>query len=399
MQGALTDAGKPANGECHASSVQTRLMAAALRLGARSEGLAWPNPAVGALVVRFRDGEPEIVGRGATAPGGRPHAEAVALREAGTRAAGATCIVTLEPCAQQGRGGPCAEALIDAGVACVVAAIEDPNTGINGAGFRRLERAGVAVRTGILADRARYAHRGHCMRVTRGRPFVTLKLARDGNGFIGVRGAGPVAITGAQARRAVHLMRARTDAIAVGIGTVVADDPALTCRLPGLMERSPVRVIFDARAAIAMDTKLVASATRTPLWLIVGPQAPADKRAALTSAGVVMIECPCDRNGRLVPGDALGALARRGITRLMLEGGARLAQAFHRDGLIDEAVLLRAPAPIAASVQGERVPAFAPQSGKGLLSDGDFCRLERRMIGVDELTRYIRKKALEPFSF
>ena len=217
-------------------------MALALTLGRRGLGNAWPNPAVGAVVVK--DGV--VVGRGWTQPGGRPHAEVEALRRAGAAARGATLYATLEPCSHHGKTPPCVDAIAAAGIARVVSALEDPNPEIAGQGHARLTSQGIAVTTGVCAEEARRTHAGHIRRVRNGRPHVTLKLAVSADGKAGLAGRKPVAITGEPARERVQLMRAMNDAVLTGIGTVLADDPQLTCRLPGMEQRSPVRVVLDS---------------------------------------------------------------------------------------------------------------------------------------------------------
>ena len=219
-----------------------RFMALALALGRRGLGRTWPNPAVGAVIVK--DGI--IIGRGWTQPGGRPHAEIEALRRAGEAARGATLYVTLEPCSHYGKSPPCADAIIAAGLSRVVSALEDPNPEVAGAGHARLRAAGIAVDIGIGAEEARHDHAGHIRRMRDGRPHVILKLAVSADGKAGAPGRKPLAITGEAARERVHLLRAQSDAIMVGIGTALADDPMLTCRLPGMEKYSPVRVVLDS---------------------------------------------------------------------------------------------------------------------------------------------------------
>ena len=234
------------------SDLDNRFMALALTLGRRGLGNAWPNPAVGAVVVK--DGV--VVGRGWTQPGGRPHAEVEALRRAGEAARGATLYVTLEPCSHHGKTPPCVDAILAAGVARVVSALEDPNPKIAGEGHARLRQQGVAVDVGLGAEEALRAHAGHFRRVREGRPHVTLKLAVSADGKAGLPGRKPAAITGEAARTRVHLMRAMNDAVLTGIGTVLADDPQLTCRLPGMAHRSPVRVVLDSALRLPPGSKL-----------------------------------------------------------------------------------------------------------------------------------------------
>ncbi|MCK5275514.1 MAG: bifunctional diaminohydroxyphosphoribosylaminopyrimidine deaminase/5-amino-6-(5-phosphoribosylamino)uracil reductase RibD, partial [Alphaproteobacteria bacterium] len=219
-------------------------MRAALALAGRGLGRVWPNPAVGCVLVD-RDGR--VTGRGWTQPGGRPHAETEALARAGGAAKGATAYVTLEPCVHHGQTPPCADALIEAGVARVIAATEDPDPRVKGGGLGRLRDAGIAVEAGLLREEAELLNAGYLMRQREGRPVVTLKLATTLDGRIATHAGESRWITGEAARARGHMMRARHDAIMVGIGTALADNPTLTCRLPGLEDRSPVRIVVDAR--------------------------------------------------------------------------------------------------------------------------------------------------------
>lgn len=313
-------------------------MQLAFALGRRGLGNSWPNPAVGAVVVN--DGV--IVGRGWTQAGGRPHAETDALRRAGEAAKGATLYVTLEPCSHHGKTPPCADAIIAAGVARVVSALEDPNPEVAGEGHKRLREAGIAVELGLGAEEARRAHAGHIRRIRDGRPHVTLKLAISADGKAGLAGRRPFQITGETTRARVHLMRAMNDAILVGIGTVLADDPVLTVRLPGLAERSPVRVVLDAQLKLPVGSALVAGARQIPVWAMAAPDAPAVNENALRASGVEIIRSAKGEGG-LDLAAALQALAGKGITRLMVEGGPTVAASFLKADLVDEAALLRAP--------------------------------------------------------
>lgn len=315
-------------------------MQLALALGRRGQGRVWPNPAVGAVIVK--DGV--IVGRGWTQPGGRPHAEPEALARAGAAARGATLYVTLEPCSHHGKSPPCADAIIAAGIARVVSAIEDPNPEVGGQGHARLRAAGIAVAVGLCAEEAAHDHAGHFLRVREKRPFVILKLAVSSDDRIAAAGHRPVAITGEAARARVHLLRAQSDAILVGIGTALADDPLLTCRLPGLAARSPVRVVLDRALRLAGTSRLVRSAREHPLWVMTSECAEAPAAARLGAAGAQVIRVPtADMPPVLDLQAVLHALSDKGITRLMVEGGARVASAFVAAGLADEVWLLRGP--------------------------------------------------------
>ncbi len=320
------------------SATDTRFMALALTLGRRGLGNAWPNPAVGAVVVK--DGA--VVGRGWTQPGGRPHAEVEALGRAGEMARGATLYATLEPCSHHGKTPPCVDAIIAAGIARVVSSLEDPNPKIAGQGHTRLRAAGVSVTLGVCADEARRAHAGHIRRVRDGRPHVTLKLAVSADGKAGLAGRRPAEITAEAARERVHLMRAMHDAVITGIGTVLSDDPRLTCRLPGMEPRSPVRVVLDSALRQPPASRLASSAARTLDWTFAGKQASQERERTLTDLGVEVLRVPA-ANGRLDLAAVLRGLAARGITRVMVEAGPILSAAFVTADLVDEAAVFRSP--------------------------------------------------------
>jgi diaminohydroxyphosphoribosylaminopyrimidine deaminase/5-amino-6-(5-phosphoribosylamino)uracil reductase len=315
-------------------------MALALALGQRGLGNTWPNPAVGAVVVRDEASGPVIVGRGWTQAGGRPHAETEALRRAGEAARGATLYVTLEPCSHHGKTPPCVDAIVAAGITRVVSAVEDANPEVAGRGHAKLRAAGIAVEVGEGAARARRDHAGHFRRMRDGRPHVTLKLAVSADGKAGLAGRKPVAITGEAVRERVHLMRAMHDAILIGVGTALSDDPALTCRLPGMAQRSPVRVVLDASLRLPLESRLVQTAQQAPVWVFAGPSADKAREDALSSFGVevLRLDAPGGRFGLTM---VLRALADRGITRLMVEGGPIVAAAFIDADLVDEAALFR----------------------------------------------------------
>ena len=323
-----------------------RFMQLALTLGRRGQGRTWPNPAVGAVVVK--DGV--IVGRGWTQPGGRPHAEPEALKQAGEAARGATLYVTLEPCSHVGKSPPCADAVIAAGIARVVSAIEDPNPEVAGQGHARLRAAGITVDVGLGAMEAARDHAGHFRRIRDKRPHVILKLAVSSDDKIGAAGRKPLAITGEAAKARVHLLRAQCDAILVGIGTVQADDPLLTCRLPGMEARSPVRVVLDRSLRISGTSRLVHSARETPLWVMTSnlAEAPAAMKLGASGAQVIRVATTSAPPPGLDLPAVLQALAEKGITRLLVEGGARVASSFVAAGLVDEVWLLRGPDPVGA---------------------------------------------------
>src|SRR5436853_6430710 len=322
-----------------------RFMQLALTLGRRGQGLTWPNPAVGAVVVKYG----VMIGRGWTQPVGGPHAGPEALKRAGEAARGATLYVTLEPCSHIGKSPPCADAIIAAGIARVVSAIEDPNPEVAGQGHARLRAAGIKVDIGLGAAEAARDHAGHFRRVRDKRPHVILKLAVSPDDTIAAAGHTPVAITGEAARTRVHLLRAQCDAILVGIGTVLADDPTLTCRLPGMEARSPVRVVLDRSLRIPGSSRLVHSARETPLWVMTSnlAEAPAAMKLGAAGAKVIRVATATPPPGLDLPA-VLRALAEKGITRLLVEGGARVASSLVAAGFVDEVWLLRGAEPVGA---------------------------------------------------
>ena len=349
-------------------------MRAALALARRGLGSTWPNPSVGCVLVR--DGR--VVGRGTTAPGGRPHAERVALERAGGLARGATAYVTLEPCSHHGRTPPCADALIQAGVVQVVVACVDPNPAVDGAGLARLRAAGVAVTTGVLEAEAAALQAGFFTRIRHGRPLVTLKLATTLDGRIATRTGESQWITGPAARRAAHALRAAHDATLAGIGTVLADDPALTCRIPGFRRGPDLRIVLDTRARTPRSAQLVVTAHDTPTWLLHGPGA---DTSALDGTGVRLIEVPA---GDIAA--ALAALGQAGLTRLLVEGGAGVAGSLLRAGLVDRVAWFHAP----AIMGGDGLPAATAFGIDTLDAMPRFVRTDHHTLGADTLTFYTR---------
>ncbi|MFN0217566.1 MAG: bifunctional diaminohydroxyphosphoribosylaminopyrimidine deaminase/5-amino-6-(5-phosphoribosylamino)uracil reductase RibD [Hyphomicrobium sp.] len=315
------------------------MMAIALRMARRGLGTTRPNPSVGAVIADESTGE--LLARAVTAPGGRPHAETLALGAAGARARGATMYVTLEPCSHHGHTGPCADAIIAADLKRVVCAIEDPDPRVAGRGLDRLRAAGVDVRRGVGGREARWITRGHIVRVTERRPFVTIKMALDANGEI-ARGDGHAAwVTGALARAHGHLLRAQADAILVGSGTVRDDDPELTCRLPGLLNRSPVRVVLSRDLDVPLNRKLFQTAETPPTWIVARNGVSAARRAAFEALGVDVIEAATVQDRLWLP-SVMEALVARGVTRLLVEGGPSVWRAFTKAGLYDEVALFMA---------------------------------------------------------
>jgi len=396
-------------GEGIARPEDERFMAAAIRLSRWHTGQTSTNPSVGCVIVR--DGA--IVGRAVTALGGRPHAEPQALAEAGELARGATAYVTLEPCSHHGKTPPCANALIAYGVGRVVISVTDPDIRVSGRGISMLRDAGIEVTTGVLEAEGRQSLAGYLTRQTKNRPYVTLKLAVSADGMIGREGVGQVAITGPEARAQVQALRAETDAILVGIGTAVADDPLLTVRTPGLEAHSPIRIVLDPTLALPLDSKLVETARDGPVIVVANevmsplqadaegiPPAPqaiaallmpgepegdsADaagmdaRRSALEAAGVEVLYCNPYHPEVLLP-----ALATRGISSLLVEGGAKTAKLFLQTGLVDRIQLYQAPVVIGEG--GIESPLQATDIPSGFAHRGTY------IFGADRLDEYERE--------
>ncbi len=373
-----------------ASDLDRRFMAAAIRLARRNLGLTAPNPSVGALVVATGPDGPRLLGRGVTALGGRPHAEPQALAQAGAAARGATLYVTLEPCSHHGRTPPCCDAVIAAGIARVVIAVGDPDPRVSGHGIARLRAAGIVVVDGVCAEEAREGLAGHLCRVTRGRPWVGLKLAVSADGAIGRRDIGNLPVTGPLARAHTHVQRAEADAVLIGIGTAIVDDPELTVRLPGLESASPTRIVLDTGARLPLDGRLALTARDVPVRVLVGERAAADRRRALAALGVEVTPVPEGADGRIDPEAALSILAAGGIGTLMVEGGAEIASVLVERDLVDEISLYTGVGTIGPD--GVRLPAsvaFALDC-----EAGPFVVTRRRAFGPDTHTLYRRRASL-----
>ncbi len=363
------------------SAEDARFFRAALALGRRHLGATAPNPAVGALVVR--DGV--VVGRGATAPGGRPHAETQALAQAGERAWGATLYVTLEPCAHHGKTPPCAEAVVAAGIARVVGGPTDPDDRVAGEGYSLLRREGIEVEADVLPEEGRRAHRGHILRVTEGRPMVTLKIAQTADGYAAGGPHDPrLAITGLAANLRTHVLRAMHDAIMVGIGTALGDDPLMTVRLPGC-DRKPLRVVLDARLDLPLRSRLVVGAREIPTLAFCGAGADPARRAALEEQGVEVAECDMS-DGRIDLRAALRALAARGLTRIFSEGGPRVGSELIAQGLADETILFTAPKPLGR----EGVEALSARAREILADEALYRIVAQGQLGADRFTHHER---------
>lgn len=370
--------------EARQAEADRRYMAAAVRLSYRHLGLTGENPSVGALIVRAgADGVPVIVGRGVTAPGGRPHAELQALTEAGEAARGATAYVTLEPCSHIGKAPPCADALVAAGVARVVVATLDPDARVAGRGVAILEKAGVAVSVGCRGEAARRAMEGFLSLRGRGRPFVMLKMAVSPDGFIGRKGGGQVAVTGAPARRAAQVMRTMHEAIMVGVGTVVEDDPLLTVRLDGMGDRSPVRAVIDPFCRTPPQAKLLSARDGGKVMILASEKAPRRSVERLRERGASVLMLASDYRGRFEPKEILRSLGVTGLKSVLIEGGAETARRFLEADLVDRLALFSGAVPIGpdgvpAPIREDAIPAGFVQTCAAVHGDDRLAEYERK---------------------
>lgn len=354
-----------------------RHMNAALALARRGLGQVWPNPAVGCVLVH----QGRVVGRGWTQPGGRPHAETEALRRAAERTHGATAFITLEPCNHHGRTMPCTEALIASGVARAVVTVEDPDPRVSGQGIARLRAAGIAVRTGVCAAAASDLNVGFFLRIVEQRPMFTFKTAASLDGRIATRTGESRWISGEEARAFAHKMRKEHDAVLVGSGTVLADDPALTCRLPGLSGRSPIRIIVDGRLRLSTSTKIAETASKIPTWMITLPGADDARRQALAKHGITIIEVESDNRGHPDVKSIATALAQQGLTRVLIEGGGQLAASFLAAGLVDRIAWFHAP----RIVGNDGLPSVGSLGANALSEAPSFVRTGIRELAGDML--------------
>lgn len=367
----------------------TEFMRAALALARRNLGATWPNPAVGCVLVQEGAEDARVVGRGWTARGGRPHAETEALLQAGDKARGATAYVSLEPCAHHGETPPCTEALVEAGTARAVVAVEDPDPRVRGKGIAMLQGAGIAVITGVERQAAEELNRGFFKRVTQGLPLVTLKLASTLDGRIATANHESRWITGERARREVHAMRAEHDAILVGSSTVIEDNPELTCRIPGLAGRSPVRIVADSRMRMPLTSRLAETARDVPTWVLTLPSIERERRRAFADLGIDVLEVAPGADGHIDLRLALELAAARGITRVIAEGGSELAAALILADLVDRIVWFRAPSLVGAT----GLPAIAGLGVEKLESAPRFRRQSVRPVGEDLMETYVRLAA------
>jgi diaminohydroxyphosphoribosylaminopyrimidine deaminase/5-amino-6-(5-phosphoribosylamino)uracil reductase len=356
-------------------------MSHALALARRALGRVAPNPAVGCVIVSSAG---RVIGRGWTQPGGRPHAEAAALKEAGTSARGGTAYVSLEPCAHYGETPPCADALIAAGLSRVVAAMEDPDPRVKGKGFARMREAGLEVVSGVLSEQAAEVNAGFFLRILEGRPHVTLKIAQSLDGKTATALGESKWITGPEARRFGHLLRAQSDAILIGSGTAIADDPELTCRLSGLEERSPLRIILDSRGRLGAESNIAKTAGRVrTIQFTANPGA----SSGLVRCGIEVVAAPLDAVGRVDIAAMLAELGKRGVTRLLVEGGATVQASFLDAGLVDRIELFTAPLMLGARAHDSA----AAISASTLEEAPRFSRAGRRVLGVDLLESFVRR--------
>ena len=352
-------------------------MQRALELAARGLGNTWPNPAVGCVIVR--DGA--LLGEGWTQPGGRPHAEVHALSD--IDASGATAFVTLEPCSHHGQTGPCAEALIAAGIARVVVSREDPDPRVSGRGCAMLKAAGVTIETGLEAAAATRCNVGFISRIERGRPWLTLKLATSLDGRIALQNGQSRWITGPEARAEVHRMRAQSDGIMIGAGTARADDPRLDVREGAKTPRPPVRIVMDPNLSTPATGQLIQTAATQPVGLLHGPQAATSGR---DHPGVRRLEVQM-RERLLDPDDALKVLGAAGLTRVLCEGGGRLAASLLSSGLVDELVLMMA----GKVIGGDGTAAVGPMGAVDLASAPQLTLVEHRQLGADLMSRWVNR--------
>jgi diaminohydroxyphosphoribosylaminopyrimidine deaminase/5-amino-6-(5-phosphoribosylamino)uracil reductase len=382
-------ASRQENAPTQKQAIDRAFMRQALAYGARGLGTTSTNPSVGAIVTRDTPDGPVVVARGHTQPGGRPHGEAHAFSRAGAASMGGTLYVTLEPCSHRSvRGGiPCVEHTILSGVKRVVSAMSDPNPFIAGLGHALLRTAGIEVTVGVLEDEARQAHRGYLTRITQGRPMVTFKIARTADGYAGGAGGVPLAVSSPVAGGWVHLQRAHYDAIMLGIGSVLSDDPRLTVRLPGMADRSPIRVILDTHLRLPLTSKLVRTAREVPVWVIAAETAPVEPEQALVEAGVEVMRVSRGRDGHLDLREALTLLGTRGINRVFSEGGPRIGEKLALAGLADEVIVSTAP----KTLGQPGIVAVRPGLAAELADPDLYALVETGLIGQDRFEHFTRR--------
>ena len=368
-----------------ASDDAPEFMLLALSLARRGLGNVWPNPAVGCVIVK----NGRVLGRGWTLPGGRPHAETEALKRAGTDAQGATAHVTLEPCSHSGQTGPCADALIAAGVACVVGAMEDPDPRVSGAGYERLEAAGIRVIRDRMKETAEEVNAGFLSRIRRVRPLFTLKTATTLDGRIATGAGDSQWITGEEARAAGQLLRLQHDAIMVGSNTALDDDPTLTMRVPGVAsEPKRPRIVVDGRLRLSPASKLVLSIGDAPLWIVTQKGHATSMREPLEAAGAVIIEVPAADVSGVDIAAVARELAERGLTRVLVEGGGQLAASLLKAELIDRIAWFRAP----TILGGDGLPSIAALGLQTVSQLFEYNRQSSQVWGRDTFELLTRKR-------
>lgn len=358
------------------SEIDTHYMRIALAMACRGFGRCAPNPSVGCVLVKGG----RILAKACTADGGRPHAEALALEKAGALAKGATAYVTLEPCAHHGKTPPCAESLVQAGIAHVVIGCVDPDPRVSGAGVKILEDAGVSVSQGVCEAEALEVHSGFFLRLSDARPLVALKVATTSDGKVATESGESKWITGGLARAKTHQLRSQYDAILCGVGTVLADDPSLTTRIEGHVHR-PVRVILDSYLKTSLDAQVIGTAAAVPTWIFYEDDREG-RAAAFEDAGVTLFQT---KERSIV--EVLRVLASEGITRLFVEGGAQIHGQFLSEGLVDELYWFRAP----KILGGGAMESFSGFSTESLSDAFALRRMKTISLGEDMLEIYKRK--------
>ena len=369
------------------AAIDEAMMRHALVLARRGLGRTAPNPSVGAVIWQMDGSYPVIVGRGFTQAGGRPHAETQAIAMAGEAARGACMAVTLEPCAHHGKTPPCADAIVKAGIQRVVSALEDPDPRVKGGGHAILRQAGIEVVTGVCEAEALAVTLGFIRKIVDHRPLVTLKLAQTADGYAGVAGS-QLMVSSVASKQRVHLARAAHDAIMVGVGTVLADNPDLTCRLAGMMQFSPVRIVIDTHLDTPLDSRLVETCRSVPTWIVTGPEPSEEKAEAFRAQGVVIERVALGPHGRIDVMAALHLLAERGLTRILSEGGPMLAEALVVADAVDDISIYTSPKPLGR----EGIVAMRPGLKKALADKKRFMASKPITIGRDSLVHYTRVK-------
>lgn len=364
-------------------SLDDSYMASALALGRRNLGLTAPNPAVGALVVK----EGVVIGRGWTGVGGRPHAEVVALKQAGVLAQGATLYVTLEPCAHHGVTPPCVGSIVAAGISRVVSALEDPNPQVAGQGHQYLRQSGIELSVGVGAAMARLDHMGHILRMTHHRPMVTLKLAQTADGYAAGAAYDPrLRITGPVADAFTHVQRAMHDAIMIGAGTAREDDPLMTVRLPGVDNRRPLRIVLDPKLSLSPRSRLVSTAHDKPLLILVREDIADDVVLQFKKSSGADVARITSKDGLLNLHSVLRLLSERGVTRVFSEGGPTVAESLLSAGLVDEIILHQGVKPLGRLGK----LALTPTAKMTLRDENKYRLMEKRYLGADQMMRYVR---------